>query len=305
MQLVALLDGNRLRADQYTPESWRDLQQSEDRRRLAMPGCGARAIAKARSNTQFFAHFRLAECGVEHGGESAQHLAMKVALAEHIDNVSGWHAVVEYPHPSREWIIDVLAESDDQRYRVAFEVQLSSQTMDDYLHRTQRYWDSRVFCVWLIPRHLEYSPFEVPVVVTGFGKSSEVPSNPSALMDLQIRQNFHPAEGTLGHFVNQLLMTGSHWSKGSPDQQRKAADAAARRAAAELKALTENLQRIEQRRADTNRLSTSPETRFGAHTVHTTTGPFVWATTTPCWKCDRPMLVWMTMAALFVPTWAI
>ncbi|MFQ4150282.1 hypothetical protein AAGW05_16605 [Arthrobacter sp. LAPM80] len=85
------------------------------------------------------------------------------------------------PAPSREWIIDVLAESDDKHHCVAFEVQLSSQPMENYRHRSQRYFDDNVFPVWLVPRHLEYSPIQVPVVVAGFGKSSEVPDSLSLI----------------------------------------------------------------------------------------------------------------------------
>jgi hypothetical protein len=81
---------------------------------------------------------------------------MKEALARGIDEVSGWHAIIEHPHPSREWIIDVLAESDNKAHRVAFEVQLSSQTPEDYSRRTQRYFESNVFPVWFVPRSLEY-----------------------------------------------------------------------------------------------------------------------------------------------------
>lgn len=111
---------------------------------------------------KFFAHLRKAGCKVDHGGESPQHLAMKGALKDCIDLVPGWHAIVEYPHRSREWIIDVLAESDDLTRKVAFEVQLSSQTPDKYFARSQRYFDSGIFPVWLVPRRLEYHETKVP-----------------------------------------------------------------------------------------------------------------------------------------------
>lgn len=75
---------------------------------------------------------------------------------------------MEHQHQSREWTVDVLAESDDSRAKVAFEVQLSPQSPADYFKRTQRYFDSGLFPVWLVPRHLEYHPIKVPVVVTGF-----------------------------------------------------------------------------------------------------------------------------------------
>lgn len=152
MLLTALLDGVRMDATTYSAESWRELQNSDDRRRMVMPVCGIRAIAKTRgTSTKYFAHYRKTECKVEHGGESPQHLAMKEAMKVCIDRVSGWHAIVEHPHPSREWIIDVLAESDDRTRRIAFEVQLSSQSPENYFARSQRYFDSGAFPVWLVP----------------------------------------------------------------------------------------------------------------------------------------------------------
>jgi competence CoiA-like predicted nuclease len=111
-----------------------------------------------------------------HGGESPQHLALKEALQRCIDGVSGWHAIVEHSHPSRDWVIDVLAESDDLTKSVAFEVQLSSQTPDESFKRSQRYFESGLFTVWLVPRHLEPHHIKVPVVVTGLRSRTTSPS---------------------------------------------------------------------------------------------------------------------------------
>lgn len=199
MPLIAMLDGARVDATQYDSGSWAALQASEDRKRLVMPVCNIRAVAKTRGRaTRFFAHYSLSGCTVDHGGESPQHLAMKEALARGIEAVPGWHAIIEYPHPSREWIIDVLAESDDRIHRVAFEVQLSSQAPAEYFRRTQRYFDSNVFPVWLVPRALEYSPVHLPMVITAFGKTSEVPEKPSELLDLQVRHDLSAEQGILG-----------------------------------------------------------------------------------------------------------
>jgi competence CoiA-like predicted nuclease len=179
MLLTAMLDGDRVDATTYTKEAWSELQNSEERKRMVMPVCGVRAVAKARGETtKFFAHLRKAGCKVDHGGETPQHLALKEALKDCIEQVPGWHAIVEHPHPSREWIIDVLAESDDLMRKVAFEVQLSSQTHDKYFARSQRYFDSNIFPVWLVPRQLEYHQTKVPMVVTGFGKSSTLLGDP-------------------------------------------------------------------------------------------------------------------------------
>lgn len=104
MLLTAMLDGKRVDATTYTAEAWSELQGSADRTRMVMPLCRIRAVAKTRGpSTRYFAHYRKTGCKVEHGGETPQHLAVKEALKVCIDQVPGWHAIVEHPHPSREW----------------------------------------------------------------------------------------------------------------------------------------------------------------------------------------------------------
>ncbi|GAA3325863.1 hypothetical protein GCM10017711_23350 [Paeniglutamicibacter sulfureus] len=293
MLLVAMLDGERIDATARTPESWAALQASEDRKRLVLPGCNIRAVAKTRGpDTRFFAHHQGMDCAVDHGGESAQHLAMKEALAQGIDAVPGWHAVIEYPHPTREWIIDVLAISDDRHHRVAFEVQLSSQTPANYVRRTQRYFDSGAFPVWLVPRNLEYSPVRIPTVVTGFGKESEIPENHADLLNLEITHNLALSQGTLGDFVAGLLVNGPQGNPGSPQEQQDRMDKERKRWIAEQRADAERLVKAKEAVERTNRGSVAPEKAFGPYTVHTESGPFVWATLTDCWKCRQQMMVW-------------
>ena len=291
MPLIAMLDDERIDASQYTPDAWAKLRSSGEAKQMVMPLCGIRAIAKTRGTTHFFAHHRVTDCKVDHGGESPQHLAMKSALRDRIDAVDGWHAFVEYPHPSREWIVDVLAESDDGRRQVAFEVQLSSQTPERYQERTQRYFEGQVFPVWVIPRRLEYNRVEIPMVVTGFGKSSEVPENTADLMCLTVTSHFDD-DVTLGAFVERVLWNRAGWSHGSPFDQitrhRKAEERVEReRQEAELRR-----RQLDARIEETNRNTAAPEAAFGAFTVHTDGGPFVWATLTACWKCEHPMLLW-------------
>lgn len=291
MGLVAILDGARVDASEYSAAAWAALKESEDAKRVVMPLCGIRAIAKSRGETFFFAHYRTSGCKVDHGGESPQHIAMKTALRDRINAIDGWHALVEYPHPSREWIIDVLAESDDKRRRIAFEVQLSSQTPERYQQRSQRYFNDRVFPMWIIPRRLEYNRTHIPAVVTGFGKSSAVPQDPTDLMALDIRCDFRE-EDTLGDLVDNLLRRGHRWTYGSPDDQ-----AARHKREEEYEARLREEERLRQdalnaRIEEMNNNSAAPEAAFGAHTVFTEEGPFVWATLTQCWSCEHPMLLW-------------
>ncbi|MGO4120702.1 competence protein CoiA family protein [Arthrobacter sp. YAF16] len=295
MPLVAMLDGERVDATKHTRESWAELQSSDDRKQMVMPLCGIRAVAKTRGETRFFAHLTVADCRVEHGGETPQHQAVKTALRDRIDAIQGWHACLEYPHPSREWIIDVLAESDDGARRIAFEVQLSSQAPLGYQARSQRYFNDRVFPVWIVPRQLEHNGIEVPVVVTGFGKSSQLPEDPAELLQLPAISSFS-SENTLGKFVDAILTYPPRWPQGSPEDQlaaiRRAQEREQRaRQEAELKQ-----RHLEERIAEMNLNSASPEAAYGAHTVHTDGGPFVWATLTQCWSCEHPMMLWEAQA---------
>lgn len=288
MLLVATLDGARIDASAHTPESWWELKQSEDRERLLMPGCGLRAVARSsKLATRYFAHYRQVDCKVEHGGETPQHLAMKEALKLCINDVPGWHAVVEHPHPSCEWIVDVLAESDDRRHHVAFEVQLSSQAPDRYLARSQRYW--------LVPRGLDCHPTKVPVVVTGFNKSSAIPEDVQALLDLPANQHFVALGGdSLGSFVRALLLRGPSWPEGTPDEQELRRRIEEGRKAALAEAEREKTEVIEQRVAELNAGSSSPASAFGSYCVTTESQTFIWGSLTFCWNCQEPMLVWDT-----------
>jgi hypothetical protein len=296
MLLVALLDGERVDATKHSTESWSALKESKDRERLVMPLCGIRAIPKSRgSHTRFFAHHSVAECNLEHGGETKQHLAMKEALAGCVDAVPGWHAVVEFAHPSREWIVDVLAESDDRRQRVAFEVQLSSQSPENYFRRTDRYFQSGIFPVWLVPRRLEYHPIEVPVMVTGFGKSSEIPADVSGLLALETSQDFVRSAGdnaTLGEAVTALLRHGHQWKGGSPEYQVEMRRQAEARERAELDVAAKRLADLEEAVKEMNLRFASPEIAFGRQCVESDSQAFVWGALTGCWNCEEPMLVW-------------
>lgn len=220
---------------------------------------------------------------------------MKEALAGCIDAVPGWHAVVEFAHPSREWIVDVLAESDDLRQRIAFEVQLSSQSPEKYFRRTDRYFRSGIFPVWLVPRRLEYHLIGVPVMVTGFGKSSAIPADVSALLALEISQDFVRSTGdteTLGETVTALLHHGHQWKGGSPENQVEMHRQAEAMQQAERDVAAKRLADLEEAVMEMNMRCASPEIAFGKHCVEADSQAFVWGALTGCWNCEEPMLVW-------------
>lgn len=295
MAVIAQLDGSRIDALALNPADWFALKNSEERKRLEMPLCGIRAVVKNRGTTQFFSHYRVTECGVDHGGESAQHQAMKEAIAHAVSLSPGWTAVIEHPHPSREWIIDVMAQSDDGRRRYVFEVQLSGQVPVEYQRRSQRYFDSGYFPVWLIPRHLEYSEVKIPTLMTGFIKASEIPADATELLVLPvIPGGFELEARTLGSALKELLECGHGWRHESPSTQ-----------AARLKAMREqqareqeeaNLRHVEFRSmvADMNRRTAPARAVFGDHVIRTEEGLHVRTAVTECWQrhCRMPMLIW-------------
>lgn len=146
--------------------------------------------------------------------------------------------------------------------------------------------------MWLVPNHLEYYPVQVPTVVTGFGKSSEVPDDLTTLMELDTDQEIVRGDRTLNVFLERLLTFGPDWTYGSPaEQQRKLDFEEKQRAAA---ARTEAAQQDKYARMveELNRNSASPVAAYGTNCIETEDGPFVWATLSQCWKCSHPMLLW-------------
>lgn len=112
--------------------------------------CGSSAIPKtSKLGTKFFAH-KTDACGTE--GESTEHLRCKELIVEGAKN-SNWSAFPEEAGNDKHgnsWVADVLCTNNENK--IAFEVQLASQTFDEYKRRTERYNNSGVKCLWLIKR---------------------------------------------------------------------------------------------------------------------------------------------------------
>ncbi len=220
MQLVADLEGMRVDATVLARDEWQELKRHPHYKDLKLPQCGIRAIRKtSKLHTQFFAHYPGSACSVVHKSETAQHLAMKQAVAERINALPGWEAKVEYPAADREWIADVMAFSRDGR-RIAFEVQLSEQSKDDYALRTQRYFDAGIGPVWLVPAELYFLQLEVPHIVTGFRKTSPIPQEFSELMRHRELQPLTNRQATVGSMIDLVLSPRFDWKPGSPEEQR-------------------------------------------------------------------------------------
>lgn len=240
MQLVAYLKGDRLDATEMAHEVWRALPQQPGYEELVLLECGERAKRVTRLQRQFFAHWPRINCQMDHKSESSQHLAMKLALKDRINACPGWRAEVEYVGPDRQWIADVMAMHDNGK-RLAFEVQLSAQTEEDYFNRSQRYADAGIGPVWVVPQQVHWRELKLPVIVTGFSKSSDLPEAPSGLMGHQEYQPLQRKATSVGACVDYVLHPSFRWEPGSPhhQRQRRLEEAEAARQRAEAGASTE------------------------------------------------------------------
>ncbi len=86
-------------------------------------------------------------------GESATHRWLKSELAQSIRR-AGWNAEIEVPNDAgsgdeRRWRADVMATSPETGRRVAFEVQISGQTVEVGHFRTERYARDGIETYWV------------------------------------------------------------------------------------------------------------------------------------------------------------
>lgn len=227
MPFVAYLGDRRVDATAMTPHAWSAMKADLRRRELVLPECGIRAVAKtSKRGRQFFAHRAESDCTLAHGFESEAHRALKVALAQRIDAAPGWRSVVEYTE-DRSWITDVMAFSRTGM-RIAFEVQLSSQTEEVYAERTQRYFDAGVHTVWVVSRYLESMDLQVPQIETAVFKSAPVPADPAQLLEHRTYQWLLRDVVDVGEAIDRLLAGRFAWRHASPRQQWPAVELARR-----------------------------------------------------------------------------
>lgn len=308
MQLVAYQNGERIDATAMEHDPWRALPTSPGYKDLTFLECGMRAKRVTRKSRQCFAHLPSATCEVDHKSESHQHLVMKQALAERINATPGWRAQVEYAAPGLVWIADVMG-FDDHGRRLAFEVQLSAQNEDDYIYRSQRYFEAGIGVVWMVPRQLDWRMVRLPVVVSGFGKTSDLPQKS---MELMSRREFQPIfVGTMdvGTAIDGILHPGFSWPHGSPEAQklRHLSDLKAaqdREERLRLKAERETVERARKRQEQEEtsarflalqraafRDSAIPAAEVAVVPM-ATAGVNLWASVIRCANARHPVLIW-------------
>jgi len=203
LPLKAKLDGSDIFAFNFDDDSWAELKSKSSQ----MQCCGNKAILKkSKLGTLFFSHYRKGDCVSE--AESAEHLYTKnliclVALR------NGWKVVTENQGKTpdgEKWIADVYCEKG--KAKLAFEVQWSHQSGDEFLRRQKKYIESGVRAAWLfkLKGNKEYSiddipyQFDTPV----FGMKMK----PKGVENLFIPQ----FDVTIEEFLEGMLQGSLEWS---------------------------------------------------------------------------------------------
>lgn len=147
MPLRAVSDTGSIQAFEYDESRWADLKGSYRALGLRMPCCESAAVPKTSPlGNFFFAHSRKGDCAT--APESAEHLYCKSLIAQAAQK-AGWAVTTERAGASpvgEAWIADVFCEKGSAK--VAFEVQMSPQAVDETVRRQRRYKDSGVRGAW-------------------------------------------------------------------------------------------------------------------------------------------------------------
>ena len=148
MPLNCLKDGEPYFSFRTETHEWRELKQHYRDVDLRMACCGKHAIPKnSVLGTPFFAHRPRQQCS---SGESAAHLNAKFQIAEAASAIGDWQVGTEVAGKTPDgeaWQADVLCTRGT--VQVAFEVQLSQQSLGAYSERQERYVRAGVRGCWL------------------------------------------------------------------------------------------------------------------------------------------------------------
>jgi len=139
-------DGKIIISLDFDMVSWKELKVNYKNSGLCLKCCNAPAVPKTSNlGMQFFAH-KSDSCG--EGGESLEHLKCKELIIKAARKIA-WVALPEEEGKDPEgnaWRADILCSNYDNK--IVFEVQLASQTFEEYKKRTEQYLRSGLKCVW-------------------------------------------------------------------------------------------------------------------------------------------------------------
>lgn len=166
MPLKAKIDGRDIVSVLCSDDDWAEAQRASkgNIQRLQMTCCGAPAYAShSPLDLRYFAH----KPGHERcasAGESDEHECLKAVAAKAVQALAGWKADVEVS--GEGWRADVLAVRGS--YKVAIEIQLSSQAKRATGERNDRFEASEVTAFWLTGEKNHFNDFgdglQAPVV---------------------------------------------------------------------------------------------------------------------------------------------
>jgi hypothetical protein len=148
MALKAHVDGIEVQSWRCSPDRWKELVIASKKHQIAvtMCCCGTRGILRKGSRRPHFAHYRRPE-NCNHRDESREHEEAKWIIAQACLE-AGCEVNTEVSGPG--YIADVLATKDGKE--IAFEVQLTYQTLDVTEERRQRYRNDNVRDIWLFKK---------------------------------------------------------------------------------------------------------------------------------------------------------
>ncbi|MGA3229804.1 MAG: competence protein CoiA family protein [Candidatus Binatus sp.] len=213
MPLSCLRDGDLLASFQLSDDEWTGLRANYRNMHLSMRCCSRAAIPKVSSlGTRFFAHRSRGAC--QTAPESPEHLKAKFVIAQSARAV-GWRASTEESGSDADgnpWTADVLCIRG--KAKVAFEVQLSPQSLEDYEARQKRYERTGIRCLWLMRLRRNSS------ALNSFTPSRELPlvlldvKEPASMTVLAERSS--GATIPLADFVKGALAGDFFWAEMRP-----------------------------------------------------------------------------------------
>lgn len=151
MPLIAQRAGSLEQVESFSidPIDWKKMKK-EPLGSYVIDGTQWPAVLKTSiKGTQFFA-YAPGFTGIKPEPESEDHIRTKAEIVKAL-RAAGYKAWVECAgnrEDNQLWKADVLCQTADRK--IAFEVQLSDQTLQEYMRRSDRYLDDGIECVWLV-----------------------------------------------------------------------------------------------------------------------------------------------------------
>ncbi|WP_250482842.1 competence protein CoiA [Caballeronia sp. GaOx3] len=149
MPLRAIHGDAEILAFDYDEIGWTSLKADYKGLAVHMPCCGRTAVPKtSKLGNFFFAHAVRAEC--PSAPEGQEHIFLKSLIGKAAKRV-GWTVKTEWPGSTpngEQWIADVFCQKGSAK--VAIEVQLSYQTVEELKRRSRIYRESGVRVAWIV-----------------------------------------------------------------------------------------------------------------------------------------------------------